>query len=325
MAGPEGIPRAVEILLAGGLVAFPTETVYGLGADASNHEALARLYHVKGRPRAHPVIVHLRSAQDLDAWARDVPAGALALARAFWPGPLTLVLQRADRVPEAVTGGHDTIALRVPAHALARELLEAFAAAKGTGAPAGLAAPSANRYGKVSPTAAAHVVADLGAEVDLVLDGGPCEIGIASTILDLSGKAPVILRPGKLASADIERVLGRPLESAGEAPPPAPGTHPAHYAPRAKLKLASRREIIEALVTNRGRRIAVLALEVPVSRLASGLGIVIPAIAAQYARALYANLRVLDAAGADIILVETPPRTAAWTAVHDRLQRAAAR
>ena len=313
----------MEILCAGGLVGVPTETVYGLAADACNAAALERLYQAKGRPRAHPVIVHLAGIGELDRWARDVPPDALKLAEAFWPGPLTVVLKRAQAVLDEVTGGADTIAVRVPGHPLTRGLLEAFAEAL-AGRPAGLAAPSANKFGKLSPTTAAHVAADLGTAVDLVLDGGPCEVGIESTIVDLSGDEPALLRPGGLARAQIESALGRELSDPSAGAPRVPGSLALHYAPRAKLQLATRLQIIEALATNRSRRIAVLALEVSVPRLPALLSVVMPAVAAPYARALYANLRTLDATGADIILVEVPPDTPAWAAVRDRIRRAEA-
>lgn len=302
-------------------MAFPTETVYGLGADASNSNALERIYRVKGRPRNHPVIVHLRGAEDLGGWAREVPESAQRLAKAFWPGPLTLVLKRAPPVLDAVTGGADTIALRVPAHPLAQALLAAFAQS-GASRALGLAAPSANRFGRVSPTTAEHVVADLDAEVDLVLDGGPCEVGIESTIVDLASQAPAILRPGRITAAEIERVLGAPLVAPSAQAPRAPGTLHTHYAPRARVRLASRRQIIDILAAPKGQRIAVLALEVSVPRLAPALAVVVPAIAADYARSLYANLRALDASGADLILVEMPLDTPGWAGVLDRLRRA---
>ena len=311
-------------MLAGGLVAIPTETVYGLAADATSQGALERLYKVKGRPRKHPVIVHVLDAAALSQWASDVPVAATKLAAAFWPGPLTIVLKRAAMVMDEVTGGTDTVALRSPSHSIAQAVLREMAARAGD-TPVGLAMPSANRFGRVSPTTADHVLADLGADVDLVLDGGACDIGIESTIVDLSGDEPAILRPGGLSTALIEKALGCSLAAPNVDSPVVPGSLPLHYAPRARVQLANRREIIEALATNRGRRIAVLALEVSVPRLAAGLSAVVPVVAPQYARSLYANLRTLDATGADVILVEIPPSTPAWIAVLDRLRRAASR
>ncbi|MCZ7562653.1 MAG: L-threonylcarbamoyladenylate synthase [Burkholderiales bacterium] len=207
-ASGESIARAAAILRAGGVVAFPTETVYGLGADARNPEAVAHVFAIKGRPLDHPVIVHLAAADDLAEWAADVPEAAARLAEAFWPGPLTLILRRAAQVPDAVTGGQDTVGLRVPAHPVARALLEAFRGAEGERRWNGIAAPSANKFGRISPTAAEHVRTDLGAAVALILDGGAAEVGIESTIVDLAGAHPVLLRPGAIGADALERVLG---------------------------------------------------------------------------------------------------------------------
>ena len=322
IAGIEAIERAAALLREGGLVAFATETVYGLGADAGNRDALQKLYKVKKRPAAHPVIVHLASADDLPLWAADVSPHAEKLASAFWPGPLTLVVRRAAHVLDEVTGGQDTVALRVPRHPLAQALLAAMRDGGDGGRPLGIAAPSANRFGKLSPTSAEHVRADLGADVDLILDGGDCEVGIESTIVDLSGELPAILRPGRITAAQIEKILDIQLVNSSESSPVTPGSLAVHYAPRAKAKLAKRLQIIEQLATNRGRRIAVLALEVSVPRLAASLTAVESAVPASYAHSLYANLRRLDAAGADLILIETPPDTPGWAGVMDRLRRA---
>lgn len=331
----DGLGDVVSVLRRGGLVAVPTETVYGLGADARNPAALARLYKVKGRPGTHPVIVHIADAAGIDEWARDVPGYARKLAAKFWPGPLTLVLKRAEDVLDAVTGGQDTVGLRVPAHPLAQELLQVLSDSDSGDANSGdesagegrryfgLAAPSANRFGRVSPTQAEHVRADLGADVDLILDGGPCEVGIESTIVDCTGDAPVVLRPGRIAAADIEACAGMAVAQPGDDAPRAPGSLAAHYAPRARLRLLKRIGIIEAVTANKGQRIAVLLLEVPVPRVSAALSIVLPAVSSGYARSLYANLRALDAAGADVILVESPPESPAWAAVLDRLRRAA--
>ena len=238
---------------------------------------------------------------------------------------LTLVVKRAPHVLDAVTGGQDTVAIRVPHHPLALELLEAFRGPDDGSCVRGIAAPSANRFGKVSPTRAEHVRADLGADVDLILDGGACEVGIESTIVDVSGEVPAILRPGRITALQIEKVLGMSLEAPSGESPAAPGTLPAHYAPRAKARLAKRVQIIEELVVNRGRKIAVLALEISVPRLSPALTVVESVVPASYARALYENLRRLDATGADLILIETPPDTPAWAGVMDRLRRATSR
>jgi L-threonylcarbamoyladenylate synthase len=314
-ADEAGIARAAELLRAGEVVAFPTETVYGLGADAGNADAVARIYALKGRPSAHPVIVHLAAAGRLDEWAVDVPEGARRLAHAFWPGPLTLVLKRAPQVPDAVTGGQDTVGLRVPSHPVAQALLAAFGG--------GVAAPSANKFGRVSPTLAEHVFADFALAVPLILDGGATNVGIESTIVDLSGGGPRLLRPGGVAAAAIEEALGEPLAAADAAAPRAPGTLPSHYAPKAHVKLVKRVQMLETLSSHKGRRLGVLALEVKVPRLNAALQRVVPAIATQYAHDLYAAMRALDAQNVDVILVETPPASPAWAAIHDRLARAA--
>ena len=319
------IARAVELLRAGELVAFPTETVYGLGADASNPAAVARIFAAKGRPADHPLIVHLASAAALDHWAREVPQSARRLAAAFWPGPLTLILKRQAHVPDAVTGGQDTVGLRVPNHPLALALLREF---KG-----GVAAPSANRYGRISPTSAAHVRAELGDSVPLVLDGGPCEVGIESTIVDLSSEAPRMLRPGAITAADIARVLDdtppaeidKSANDAGSIAPRVAGSHVAHYAPRTTLRLVTGDElsgaVSAALAT--GQRLAVLAHTAQPIVARNLIWHAANRDAAAYAHDLYATLRALDAAACDLLLVEAPPATAAWLAVADRLQRAA--
>src|SRR5687767_7136564 len=200
---PEAIAKAIEILRAGGLVGFPTETVYGLGADASNPEAVKKIYIAKGRPRNHPLIVHLAAFDAVPGWASEVPDAAKRLAARYWPGPLTLILKRAANVSALVTGGQDTVALRVPSHPVAQALLKAFGG--------GIAAPSANRYGRVSATTAEHVTSEFGAEIDFVVDGGACEVGIESTIVDVSGARPALLRPGSITALELEAVLGGPL------------------------------------------------------------------------------------------------------------------
>jgi L-threonylcarbamoyladenylate synthase len=314
-ADAAGVARAVELLRAGELVAFPTETVYGLGADAANAEAVRKIYVLKGRPAAHPVIVHLGDAAQLDQWAIGIPEAARKLARALWPGPLTLVLKRAATVPDAVTGGQDTVGLRVPSHPVARALLTAFGG--------GIAAPSANQFGRVSPTLPEHVFADFALAVPLILDGGATSVGIESTIVDLSGERPRLLRPGGVPVAAIEELLGEPLAAVDEGAPRVSGTLPSHYAPKAHVKLVKRVEMLEMLSSHKGRRLGVLALEVKVPRLNPALQRVVPAIAAQYAHDLYAAMRALDAQAVDTILVETPPASPAWAAIHDRLARAA--
>ncbi len=305
----EPVARAVEILRRGGLVAFPTETVYGLGADAANDAAVERIFRAKGRPADHPLIVHVGDALQLDRWARDVPAAARVLARRFWPGPLTLVLTRAAGVHDRVTGGQDTVGLRVPGHPLALELLAAFGG--------GIAAPSANRFGRISPTTAEHVRADLGGDVDFVLDGGACEIGIESTIVDLSRGAPVLLRPGRISAEDIAAVLGTAPRPRDDAAPRASGTLEVHYAPRRPMRLVTRLELA-AGATGAG----VLAFGDAPAGAAAALWLRARADPAGYAHDLYANLRRLDDAARSVILVERPPSQPGWEALLDRLARA---
>ncbi|MDR2238934.1 MAG: threonylcarbamoyl-AMP synthase [Zoogloeaceae bacterium] len=314
------IARAAALLRAGELVAFPTETVYGLGANAADATAVAKIFAAKGRPADHPLIVHLPSAAHLPRWAREAPAEAERLAAAFWPGPLTLILKRQANVPDAVTGGQDTVGLRVPDHPLALALLAVF--------DGGVAAPSANRFGRISPTTAAHVREEFGDRAPLVLDGGPCPVGIESTILDLSSGAPRLLRPGAISAADIARVLGRtPAIAAPHADAPrASGMLAAHYAPRTPLQQVSSDGLLfalrDALVA--GERVAVLA---PTAQAISHDLVIwkqAPAEPAGFARALYASLRELDALGCARILVQQPPSSEAWLAINDRLRRAAA-
>jgi L-threonylcarbamoyladenylate synthase len=307
------VRRAAEILRAGGLVAFPTETVYGLGADASSDKAMRRLYAVKRRPADHPVIVHFASAEAAFAWARDVPAAARKLVARFWPGPLTLILKRSALARDFVTGGQDTIGLRVPSHPVAQALLKAFGS--------GVAAPSANRFGRLSPTTAAHVRADLGGEVDLVLEGGASEIGIESTIVDLSRERPVLLRPGHIGARELEQALGEVLAPADAAAPRAPGTLERHYAPRTPARLVAP-HALDAEIAARGAHVAVLAFSRPDERVDCWLRM--PRDPAAYARRLYAALRELDGADCEQILIESPPEEPAWQAVRDRLLRATA-
>jgi len=316
------IRRAVEILRAGGLVAFPTETVYGLGADAASPQAVAHLFALKGRPADHPVIVHFADAEQAFAWAREVPPAAWLLAARFWPGPLTMILARAVHVGEFVTGGQDTVGLRVPAHPVAQQLLRAFAGEAHGRRYSGLAAPSANRFGRVSPTTAAHVRDDLGEAVGMVLEGGASEVGIESTIVDLSRGPAVLLRPGAISAAQLEQALGEPVATApGAAPPRAPGTLERHYAPKTPLRLVPS-HALDAEIARLNQRVAVLAFSRPDERARRWLRM--PRDPAGYARRLYAALRELDAAGCEQILVEAPPEASAWQAVRDRLKRAAA-
>ncbi|MDP2821491.1 MAG: L-threonylcarbamoyladenylate synthase [Sulfuritalea sp.] len=317
------VSRAADLLRAGELVAFPTETVYGLGADASNPQAIAKIFTAKGRPADHPLIVHLPDASHLERWAVEIPESARILAAAFWPGPLTLILKRHPSVPDAVTGGQDTVGLRVPNHPLALQLLREFAGASG----GGLAAPSANRFGRISPTTTAHVREELGDAVALILDGGPCAVGIESTILDLSAGEPRILRPGMLDAAAIGKLLGDTPAFGGT--PDAPrvsGSLEAHYAPRSPLQLVAAADLAATVgrALDAGRRVAVLSAQPPDSEHKNLAWRSAPANPAQFAHDLYARLREMDALACDLILVAAPPADGAWRAVADRLQRAAA-
>lgn len=303
------LASAVAILRAGGVIGLPTETVYGLAADAGNADAVARIFALKGRPADHPLIVHIAGAEQLPRYARTVPDAARRLAEAFWPGPLTLILPRQPGVLDAVTGGQDTVGLRAPAHPLAQQLLCAFGGA--------LAAPSANRFGRISPTRAEHVRAEFGDAVPCVLDGGPCAVGIESTIVDLTAQPPRILRPGDIGREQIEAVIGRVSLGADAASPRASGTLEAHYAPRTPLQLRPRHVIAAAP----GSAQQVLALDTLPTNTD---GIALPADPLAYAHGLYAALRELDARGSALIVVETPPADAPWLAIHDRLRRAAA-
>jgi L-threonylcarbamoyladenylate synthase len=310
------IEKAAALLNAGELVAFPTETVYGLGADAANPAAVARIFAAKGRPASHPLIVHFSSFAAAREWAAEVPDAAARLAQAFWPGPLTLVLPKAARVPGVVTGGQASVALRSPAHPVARALLAAFGR--------GIAAPSANRYGRISPTRAADVREELGDRVALVLDGGDCEVGLESTIVACLGGRVTLLRPGAVSRSQVEDVVGR-VDDAGDEAPRAPGREKSHYAPRTPLSVVPTDSLGQAVdsALAAGERVAVLARSAPhggerVSwrRMPEG--------APAYGRALYAALRALDASGATRILVEALPPGEAWAAAADRLARASA-
>jgi L-threonylcarbamoyladenylate synthase len=312
----DSIALAVRLLREGGLVAFPTETVYGLGADARNADAVRRIFAAKGRPEDHPVIVHVEDLRAAERWAANMPEDARALARAFWPGPLTLIVPRAGDVLDAITGGQASIGLRAPAHPVARALLAAFGG--------GIAAPSANRFGHVSPTTAQHVANDLGDAVDLILDGGACDVGIESTIVSFTTATPMLLRPGGIALDAIAAVLGCMPAARDAAAPRASGTLASHYAPRTPASLVASDALLAELaqLAERDERVAVLAFRAAPPEPFDGVWIHAPDDARDYARTLYANLRALDAANADTILIEQVPAASAWVAIRDRLARA---
>lgn len=327
---PAAIEQAALRLAAGGLVGMPTETVYGLAADAGNASAVSGIFTAKGRPSDHPLIVHIPPAEGGD-WraavaplAREVPDFAVRLMGAFWPGPLTLILPRRPEVAAVAAGGQDSVGVRCPAHPVAQSLLKA-ARAHGV---LGVAAPSANRFGRVSPTMAAHVAeefADLGDEQLLIIDGGACPVGIESTIVDCSRGFPVLLRPGMLTPTQIEAACGQPLRERDATAPRASGTLESHYAPRAKVRLMSG-EQIQAALDVLGPDAKHIAVYTRTTQRAARAVVQrrMPADAAACAQELFAVLRALDATGVKLIWVETPPEGAEWDGVRDRLQRAAA-
>ena len=319
--------QAADLLAQGQIVAIPTETVYGLAADAQNPQAVAQIFATKGRPADHPLIVHIASAAQAGVFAHDIPAFATALMEQFWPGPLTLILPRRPEVAAAAAGGQASVGLRVPAHPQALALLQACAE-RGVH---GLAAPSANRFGKVSPTSAAHVTDEFGTSVP-VLDGGDCAVGIESTIVDCSRGAPIVLRPGQINTADLNAALaplGWPLQDAASAQQTAPkasGTLEAHYAPRAKVRLMDAAMLQTALdvLGADAQGIATYSRSILRTPAAAVIRRHMPPDAAAAAHELFAVLRALDALGVALIWVESPPDTPDWDGVRDRLQRAAA-
>ncbi|NYE62068.1 L-threonylcarbamoyladenylate synthase [Duganella sp. 1224] len=339
VASAADIAAASAILEEGGLVAFPTETVYGLGADAENPAAVARIYEAKGRPHDHPVIVHVAPGADLDHWTTDVPEAARQLVQAFWPGPLTLILKRNPDIPDAVSAGQDTVGMRCPSHPVAIALLQAFKGGKG-----GVAAPSANKFGNVSPTTAQHVRDEFGMDahddgalnggeacsagpLGMVLEGGSSEVGIESTIVDMSRLAthgPVLLRPGHISAQQIADVIGMLPAAPDQAAPRASGTLESHYAPRTPVTMLAAGALAETLgkLHAKGIKVALIGHALPSALTgAAHAQRMLPADAAGYAYGLYAALRDMDQTGAGLILVETPPQDAAWLGVNDRLRR----
>jgi L-threonylcarbamoyladenylate synthase len=311
------IETAVQALRDGELVAFPTETVYGLGANAQNPVAVRKIFELKGRPADHPLIVHLDSPRYLHRWVREVPPAALRLAESFWPGPLTMVMPRAANVHDVVTGGQDTIAIRVPSHPMAQQLLTAFGG--------GIAAPSANRYGRLSPTRAEHVREEFGESVRVILDGGECQLGLESTIISFEGAEVRLLRPGSVTAAQISALVGELLIGPAVQSPRVPGTPPTHYAPLTPMTIVAAGEIDAQAdaASSGGTRIAVLAQRLPLRSHKYVTWINAGRRPESYARDLYTNLRTLDKAGCRRILVQAVPEGESWDAVRDRLQRAA--
>ncbi len=326
----ERILAAAALLEEGKLVAFPTETVYGLGADAENPDAVRAIFAAKGRPADHPLIVHVARNADLQHWAREVPSQAQQLINAFWPGPLTLILPRAPQVPALVAGGQDSIGLRCPSHPVAQALLAAFKHGQG-----GIAGPSANRFGHVSPTTAQHVIDEFGAPgmssdspLACVLDGGQSEVGIESTIVDLSRlptHGAVLLRPGRISAAQIADILGDMPAMPDRAAPRVSGSLDAHYAPNTPLALVATEQMSELMqnLSARGRRFALMYYTQSVANSQAAVRLPLSADPQAYAHALYATLRMLDMKACELILVEQPPQDERWQGVNDRLRRAA--
>jgi len=311
----ELLSQAVDALRQGEVIGLPTETVYGLAADAMNIEAVRKIFALKGRPVDHPLIVHIADSAQISNWATDIPEEAFVLAQHFWPGPLTMILSKLPSVPDVVTGGQDTVGLRCPAHPLALTLLQQL--------NSGVAAPSANRFGHISPTSAQHVRDEFGAAVPIVLDGGECAVGIESTIIDLSGDTPNILRPGIISQTEIEAVIG-PIASLGHKNSPrVSGSLAAHYAPRTPMQMLPRDTLVSEYSrhTQRGIHCEVLCLDA----IPAGMnGLCLSNEYHAYAHGLYAAMRELDSRGADLLLMEKTPQNSQWLAVNDRLNRALA-
>ncbi|MCO5101872.1 MAG: L-threonylcarbamoyladenylate synthase [Burkholderiaceae bacterium] len=318
-ADAAAIEDAAARLARGEPVVFPTETVYGIGADAANRDAVAAVYRIKQRPSGHPLIVHVLDGASAQRWA-EWSRRAQRLTEAFWPGPLTLILKRAPDAPAWACGQESTIGLRAPAHPVARALLHAFARHGG----AGIAAPSANRFGRISPTRAEHVVEDLGEDAPLILDGGPCEVGVESTIVDLSRGRPVLLRPGGIPVSQLAAVLGEQVLERDAHAPRVSGTLDSHYAPLTPVEMVDADEVPGRVAQLRaeGRRVALWARSVPTS--IADVGFAMARDARTTAHELYDTLRRLDRSGCDRIVIERVPRTPEWRAVGDRLRRAAA-
>jgi L-threonylcarbamoyladenylate synthase len=316
LPNPEILARAAELLRAGRLVAFPTETVYGLGANALDASAVTRIYEAKGRPSYNPIIVHVPDIDSVAEVVREWSERANALAKAFWPGPMTLVLPRRPVVPDIVTAGLDSVGVRIPAHPVAHALLEA--------AKIPIAAPSANRSMELSPTTGRHVEKSLGDTVDLILDAGPTKVGIESTVIDVTTDVPTILRPGTISTPEIERIVGRVDVAShieGAAARPSPGMMDRHYAPRARLVVANVGHVTDAIDKERaaGQRVGAVVLSDGVW----GRDVIrMPVDPLDYAARLYAALHSLDDAGCDVVVIEDVPEGPSWRGVRDRIERA---
>jgi len=312
-ADAECLLQAVQALKAGEVIGLPTETVYGLAADAMNISAVRKIFALKGRPVDHPLIVHIADSGQLSKWAKVIPEEAFVLAQHFWPGPLTMILRKQDKVPDEVTGGQNTVGLRCPAHPLALALLQQL--------DGGVAAPSANRFGRISPTTAQHVRDEFGEAVPIVLDGGECEVGIESTIIDLSSSHPRLLRPGMISQTEIEAVIGPIASNANHDSPRVSGSLAAHYAPRTPMQMFSRMDLIQEYVrmTDQDMHCEALCL----NTLPDGInGLCLSSDNHAYAHGLYAAMRELDDRDANYLLIEQTPQTPEWLAVNDRLGRA---
>lgn len=318
------IRAAVDVLECSGLVAMPTETVYGLAANAEDEKAVKKIFQAKNRPTTHPLIVHITGEEALDHWACDIPQSAYVLARKFWPGPLTMILKKSDAVGDWITGGQDSVGLRCPSHPWAVALIKAFAGKHHRG----LAAPSANTFGRISPTCAQHVRDDLGekpkGKVDFILDGGQCEVGVESTIINLSGEHPEILRHGAVTRGMLEEALGCAVPDGGKDSPRVSGSLKSHYAPKTKVVLSD--NIAAELEKLKDKKVAVMASGQALEQTPAHVvkWFIAPSDASEYMHVLYTRLHELDQTGADLILIETPPTGDAWNAVQDRLNRAAA-
>lgn len=318
------IRAAVDVLECSGLVAMPTETVYGLAANAEDEKAVKKIFEAKNRPTTHPLIVHITGEEALDHWACDIPQSAYVLARKFWPGPLTMILKKSDAVGDWITGGQDSVGLRCPSHPWAVALIKAFAGKHHRG----LAAPSANTFGRISPTCAQHVRDDLGekpkGKVDFILDGGQCEVGVESTIINLSGEHPEILRHGAVTRGMLEEALGCAVPDGGKDSPRVSGSLKSHYAPKTKVVLSD--NIAAELEKLKDKKVAVMASGQALEQTPAHVvkWFIAPSDASEYMHVLYTRLHELDQTGADLILIETPPTGDAWNAVQDRLNRAAA-